>query len=223
LLLLTDAALNSYYDLRTIYFWNTERHRAGAGRAVYARSTPPEQQPTEVLKWLTAGPAPWLAAAVEPLPEGNRPDRQRAAVSNDKLQINLNAQAVPTDDKTCPGPPTAAAHVVTATQSAAVSGAEDRSPVFVWDQNGFLSSNASSGLSGDPERFVVFEGKIRRLSRSASAAEPVPVLPADANRNIRMAALAGPTTVRTRRGGRRRWQDGAARRRRTDRGAGGVA
>jgi hypothetical protein len=60
----------------------------------------------------------------------------------------------------------------------------------VWDQNGFLPSNASYRLSGDPEQFVVYEGKIRRLTRSAFPAEPVPVLLPDANKNIRMAALS---------------------------------
>jgi hypothetical protein len=59
-----------------------------------------------------------------------------------------------------------------------------------WDQNNFLSSNAAYALVDNPERFVVFEGRIRRLSQSPYPTEPVPVLPAEANRNVVMAALS---------------------------------
>ena len=190
--LLTDDALARYYDLRTIYFWDTEHTVLVPDVRYMAKSTPPEQQPTEVLTWLTGGPSPWLEDAVEPLPEGTATIGNVPAVSNDKLQINLNAQALPQDDKT---------------------GALDRlrrqlmwslkpnlprilelkiahQVVGDWEQTNFLTSNASYGLSENPERFVVYEGRIRRLSRSAYPADPVPVLPADANRNILMAALS---------------------------------
>ena len=54
ILLLSDDALGSYYDLRTIYFWNTERTALVPDVRYMPRSVPPEQQPTEVLNWLIA-------------------------------------------------------------------------------------------------------------------------------------------------------------------------
>jgi hypothetical protein len=191
LLLLTDEALESYYDLRTIYFWNTERTVLVPDVRYMPRSTPPEQQPTEVLTWLIGGPSPWLAPAVERLPEGTAPIGNVPAVSNDKLQINLNAQAVPTDDK----------NALDRLGQQLMSSLRPNLPRYlelklvhqvarVWDQNRFVPDNASYRLSGDPERFVVYDGRIRRLSRSASPADPVPVLLPDANRNVRMAALS---------------------------------
>jgi hypothetical protein len=191
MLLLSDEALKTYYELRPIYFWNTEHTVLVPDVRYMPKITPPEQQPTEVLDWLIAGPSAWLSKAVEPLPAGTVPIGNVPAVSNDKLQINLSAQALPTDD----------------------NGARDRlrrqlmwslrpnlprylelkiahQVVGDWDQTDFLTSNASYGLSDDPERFVVYEGRIRRLGRSAYPAEPVPVLTAEANRNVLMAALS---------------------------------
>ena len=191
MLLLSDNALASYYDLRTIYFWNTDHTTLVPDVRYMAKSTPAEQQPTEVLTWLIGGPSPWLAGAVEPLPEGTASIGNVPAVTNDKLQINLTAQAAPPDD---PG-------ALDRLRRQLMWSLRINLPKFLelriahqvkgdWDQNNYLSSNASYGLVDNPERFVVYEGKIRRLSRSAYPAEPVPVLPADANRNIVMAALS---------------------------------
>jgi hypothetical protein len=191
MLLLTDDALASYYELRTIYFWNTDHTTLVPDVRYMAKSTPAEQQPTEVLTWLIAGPSPWLAGAVEPLPEGTSSIGNVPAVSNDKLQINLNAQALPPEDNTA----------LDRLRKQLMWSLRVNLPRYLelriahqvkgdWDQNNFLSSNAAYSLVDNPERFVVYEGRIRRLSRSPYPAEPVPVLPAEANRNVVMAALS---------------------------------
>jgi hypothetical protein len=63
-----------------------------------------------------------------------------------------------------------------------------------WDQRDYLTSNPAARLGDDPERFVVYNGQVRRLNRSAFAREPVPVLSPAANRNIKYAALSGTDT-----------------------------
>jgi hypothetical protein len=195
MLLLNDSALTSYYELRTIYFWNTEHTTLVPDVRYMPRSVPPEQRPTEVLTWLVQGPSSWLADAVEPLPDGTQVIGNVPAVADDKLQINLSARALPPNDR----------------------GALDRlrrqlmwslrpnlsrilelkighQVMGDWDQTDFLASNPSARLGDDPERFVVYNGQIRRLKRSAFATEPVPVLQPAANRAIRYAALSGSDT-----------------------------
>jgi hypothetical protein len=198
MLLLSDDALGGYYDLRTIYFWNTEHTALVPDVRYMPKSVPPEQQPTEVLNWLIAGPSTWLAEAVESLPEGTTSIGNVPAVSNDKLQINLSDKAVPPGDKGAaldrlrrqlmwslrPNLP----RYLELKIGHQVAGDWDR------DQRDYLTSNASYRLGDDPERFVVYDGRIHRLSRSAHATEPVPVLLPDANRKILAAALSGSDT-----------------------------
>jgi len=197
MLLLSDDALGDYYDLRTIYFWNTEHTALVPDVRYLPKSVPPEQQPTEVLNWLVAGPSPWLDDAVEPLPEGTTSIGNVPAVSNDKLQINLSDKAVPPNDRAA----------LDRLRRQLMWSLRPNLPVpgFLelkighqvegdWDQTDYLTSNASYRLGEEPERFVVYDGRIHRLSRSVYATEPVPVLLPDANRNVRSAALSGSDT-----------------------------
>jgi hypothetical protein len=155
------------------------------------KSVPPEQRPTEVLNWLTAGPSTWLTDAVEPLPAGTSSIGNVPAVSNDKLQINLGVQGAWADDKV----------VLDRVRQQLMWSLRPNLKRFLelkighkvvgdWDQTDFLSSNASYRLAEEPERFVVFNGQIRRLKSSAYASDAVPVLAPSANRNIKYAALS---------------------------------
>jgi hypothetical protein len=54
----------------------------------------------------------------------------------------------------------------------------------------YLTSNFAYRLADTPQRFVVFDGHVRRLASSARASEPIPVLTAADNRNVRTAALS---------------------------------
>jgi Lipoprotein LpqB beta-propeller domain/Sporulation and spore germination len=198
MLLLSDDALGGYYDLRTIYFWNTDHTALVPDVRYMPKSVPPEQQPTEVLTWLIAGPSPWLDQAVESLPEGTNSIGNVPAVSNDKLQINLSDKAVPPSDK-------GAALDRLRRQLMWSLRPNLPSPGYLelkighqvkgdWDQSDYLTSNASYRLRDDPERFVVYDGRVRRLSQSAYATEPVPALLPDANRNVLAAALSSSDT-----------------------------
>ena len=139
----------------------------GAGSAVHAEQHAAEQRPTEMLNWLTAGPSPADPDAVEPLPEGTSLIGNVPAVSNDKLQINLNVQATPPDDDLAldrlrrqlmwslrPNLPGVLELRIGHNQVPATS---DRHRVP-------QSSNATFALADKPERFVVYNGEIRRLA-----------------------------------------------------------
>jgi hypothetical protein len=191
MLLLSDDALASYYELRTIYFWNTEHTGLVPDVRYMPKSVPREQQPTEVLAWLIAGPSDWLADAVESLPDGTATVGNVPAVSKDTLQINLSAQALPPDAK----------GALDRLRRQLMWSLRPNLPRFLelkighqvegdWDQTDYLSSNPAYRLTADAERFVVYDGQVHRLSSSAYPTEPVPVLQPDANRGIRLAALS---------------------------------
>ena len=54
----------------------------------------------------------------------------------------------------------------------------------------YLVSNAAYRPTNSVERFVVYNGKIARLTRSYNSSLPVPIVKPDDNRNVRMAALS---------------------------------
>ncbi|MFI7541714.1 LpqB family beta-propeller domain-containing protein [Actinoplanes sp. NPDC049599] len=197
-LLLTDDALNQFYERRKIYFWNLEHTGLVPDVRYLPRDLPSEQVPNEVIKWLIDGPSARLDGAVEALPEGTLLDGNVPAPSNDTLQINLSGQAVqPPDDAAALErlgrqlmwslrlnlPRTLELKI--GTQETAKFGG-----------TGYLTSNAAYALAATPERFLIYNGQIRRMSDSPKATEPVPVLRPEANRSVRAAALAGAGTRR---------------------------
>ncbi|BFU46818.1 LpqB family beta-propeller domain-containing protein [Krasilnikovia sp. MM14-A1004] len=192
-LLLSDEAFTNFYVQRTIYFWNTERSGLVPDVRYMPLSVPSEQQPTEILRWLSAGPAPWLTDAVDPLPEGTAAIGNVPAVSNDKLQINLSDQALPQAEDTR-ALDRLRKQLMWSLRPNLPRVLELRighgDPIDYTDDLDYLASNFAYRLADRPERFVVFDGRIRRLSGSAAATEPVPLLtPAD-NRNVRAAAIS---------------------------------
>jgi hypothetical protein len=154
---------------------------------------PSEQAPNQIIKWLIDGPSEWLGDAVESLPDGTALDGNVPAVNNDRLQIKLSGQAVhPADDGAAldrlrrqlmwslrPYLPRTLELKV---------GSQEQSR---YDSVDYLTSNLAYGLEVVPERFVIYNGQVRRMSRYPNATDAVPVLRPDANRNIRAAALAG--------------------------------
>lgn len=192
-LLLTDSSLTPFYDRRNLYFWNFEHTSLVPDMRYLPKEVPSEQEPNEIVKWLIEGPSPWLRDAVEALPEDTQLDGNVPAASNNKLQINLSGQAVqPPDD---PGaldrlrrqlmwslrpnlPRTLELKV----------GSQELND---YDGTDYLTSNAANALRSVPERFLIYNGQVRRMSRYPNAADAVPVLRPEANRNVRAAALAG--------------------------------
>jgi hypothetical protein len=190
-LLLSDSALNRFYTKRTIYFWNQE-HTGLVPDVRYMPTTVPlEQQPTEIIDWLTNGPSPWLAGVVAPLPEGTKQIGNVPAISNETLQISLSGQALLPDDPTSldrlqkqlrwslrPNLPNTLHLTVEHQEEKDYTGTD------------YLTSNAAYRTTAEPERFVVYNGQIRRLARSYNSSQPVPILKAEDNRGVRMAAMS---------------------------------
>jgi hypothetical protein len=197
-LLITDDALNDFYDRRKLYFWNLEHTGLVPDVRYLPRDLPSEQQPNEIIKWLIDGPSPLLEGAVEGLPEGTLLDGNVPAPSNDKLQINLSGQAVqPPDD------PDALDRLRRQLMWSLRSSQWRTLELRVGNQNSmeygttdYLTSNTAYSLAATPERFLIYNGQVRRMSRSPNATEAVPVLRPEENRYVRAAALAGAGTRR---------------------------
>ncbi|OJF16099.1 LpqB family beta-propeller domain-containing protein [Couchioplanes caeruleus] len=191
-LLLSDTALNTYFERRPIYFWNRDRTALVPDVRYLPRDMPSEQEPQQIIKWLIEGPAPWLADAVEPLPEGTALLGNVPAVSNDKLQINLSAQSVQPPDE---------AKALDRLRRQLMWSLKPNLPSVLelrignqeqtdYDGNDYLPSNPAYRLADQPERFVIFNGQIRRMSRSPGATDAIPVIRPQANRNVKAAAIA---------------------------------
>jgi lipoprotein LpqB-like beta-propeller protein len=193
-LLLTDTGLNDFYQRRTIYFWNTEQTALVPDMRYMPRGFL-VQQPTTILKWLANGPAGWLSDRVRALPSGTVAPDNVPAIANDTLQVTLNANAVPpNDDK--------ARDLLRRQLQWSLRpllprvlelriGHQD--PVR-YEGTDFLSSNLAYRPADAPERFVVYDGVVRRLVDSPRAAEPVPVLKAADNKGIAAAAMSAAGT-----------------------------
>ncbi|GLY01177.1 LpqB family beta-propeller domain-containing protein [Actinoplanes sp. NBRC 101535] len=195
-LLLSDDALDSFYEERTIYFWNTEHTGLVPDVRYMLRSVPVEQEPTTVLGWLIDGPAAWLRDVAEPLPEGTATVGKVFQTDDDKLQINLTAQALPTEntdqalERLRKQLQWSLRPLLPESLDLKIGHEETRH----YSGSDYLSSNVAYRLAPDPERFVVFGGQIRRLSESPNAFDPVPAVGPDENKNVRLAALSSSTT-----------------------------
>jgi hypothetical protein len=191
-LLLSDTALSTFYTRRTIYFWSLDHAGLIPDIRYMPLSVPQEQRPTEVLDWLTNGPSPWLDGVAEPLPTGTKRNGNVPAVSNDRLQISLNGQALPPNDPNAldrlqkqlrwslrPDLPASLDLVI-----------EHQQVEQTYTGTDYLEANAAFKSTASPERFVVYDGQIRRLKDSYRSAEAIPLLTPAANRNVRMAAIS---------------------------------
>ncbi|MEV6598164.1 LpqB family beta-propeller domain-containing protein [Actinoplanes sp. NPDC051346] len=191
-LLLSDDALNTYFERRTIYFWNQDHTALVPDVRYLPRDMPSEQEPQQIIKWLIEGPAPWLDHSVVSLPEGTALLGNVPAVSNDKLQISLSAQSVqpPEDPKALDWLRRQLMWSLKPNLSSVLELRIGNQEQTDYDGSDYLTSNPTYRLSDPPERFVVYEGKIRRMSRSPGATDAIPVIRPEANRNVRAAAIA---------------------------------
>ncbi|MGW4946755.1 LpqB family beta-propeller domain-containing protein [Actinoplanes sp. NPDC004185] len=192
-LLISDDALDVFYERRKLYFWNRENTGLVPDERYLPRDLPSEQQPNEIIKWLIAGPSPWLLGAVQPLREDTTLDGNVPAPSGGKLQINLSGQAVqPPDDQA------ALERLRRQLMWSLRSGQWRTLGLRIGSQNtveytgtDYFTSNAAYALEATPERFLVYNGQVRRMSGSPNASDPVPLLRPEDNRLVRAAALAG--------------------------------
>ncbi|MEV6299544.1 LpqB family beta-propeller domain-containing protein [Actinoplanes sp. NPDC051861] len=196
-LLLSDTALDTSYVERTIYFWNNEHTTLIPDVRYMLNGVPPEQEPTVILGWLIAGPSPWLQAVAEPLPEGTATiGKVVPAISGGRLQIDLNAQALPAEDASGALDRLrrqlqwSLRHLVLQTLDLRIGHQEAQH----FSDNNYLNSNAAYRLGTTPERFVVFDGRIVRLADSLREEERVPAVSDAANKDVRTAGLSSSST-----------------------------
>jgi hypothetical protein len=190
-LLLSDTALDLFYQRRTIYFWNLDHTSLVPDPRYLSSNVLRERQPTEIINWLTHGPAQWLAGAVEPLPDGTEQIGNVPAIDNGKLQINLSAAAVQLDD------PRAVDRLrrqlmwsLRPNLTQILELKIQHQVVGDYPSTDYLSSNRSYHFADQPERFCVYNGQVRRMTQSLNPADPVPAITSEVNRNVRSAALS---------------------------------
>src|SRR5262249_58691596 len=98
-LMLGDDGLQELYSPRVIYFWD----QADAAVLVPDQRYLPKlitkaKQPAEVVRWLTAGPSPWLQPALQALPDLEVKDA--SYIEQGRLVVNLSSKAATLDKET---------------------------------------------------------------------------------------------------------------------------
>jgi hypothetical protein len=195
-LLLSDTALDNFYDRRTIYFWNNENTGLIPDLRYMPRDIPSAQRPTTIVNWLVNGPATWLTDVAHGLPNGTAAPDNVPASTNGTLTVTLTSQAVPAGDTKAldrlrrqlqwslrdgPDPFTLQLKI----------GHQDSGSFAEGD---YMSSNPAYRLVNQPERFVVYNGVVRRLTKSSQPDAPIPLLKPDENKNISAAAMSTSST-----------------------------
>jgi hypothetical protein len=190
-LLLSDEALDQFYRQRTIYFWNHDNTGLVPDLRYMSASVPTEQEPTEVIDWLISGPSPWLEDVAQTLPGDTKAIGNVPAVSNATLRISLSGQAASPED---PSSLDRLQRQLRWSLQANLPGTLELSVEQQGDKEytgtDYLSSNAAYREIAEPERFVVYNGEIRRLTRSYNSGQPVPVIAPEDNKGVRMAAVS---------------------------------
>ncbi|HEY0536329.1 MAG TPA: LpqB family beta-propeller domain-containing protein [Actinoplanes sp.] len=191
-LVLSDVGLTTYYQQHTIYFWNSDNTGLVPDVRYMPLSVPSAQQPTVILNWLAGGPADWLPPAAVPLPQGTAPPPDNIpAISNDELQVKLNSQGPAWDaaelDRLAQQLQWSLRPLTPKTLELTVG---HQSPVKFSGEQNSPDANPASRLLDDPDRFVVYNGVIRRLSESPHAVSQVPVLKPAANKGVQSAAMS---------------------------------
>ncbi|MEV0896314.1 LpqB family beta-propeller domain-containing protein [Actinoplanes sp. NPDC049802] len=192
-LLLSNHALDNFYEERTIYFWNTEYTGLVPDIRYILGEVPIEQEPTIIMGWLIGGPAPWLQDAVKTLPDGTRTEGSKVpAITENRLQVSLSAQAVPTED-TEQAVDRLRKQLQWSTRHLPMEyldlkiGHQD---VRRYSGTDYLSSNPAHRLVPNPERYVVYDRTIRRLvDRDRPTPDSVPGLNAETNKDVSRAAV----------------------------------
>jgi hypothetical protein len=192
-LLLDVEALKSSYLQHPIYFWNTDYTALVPDVRYLPRALPVEQRPTIVLTWLTNGPAGWLSVA--DLAKGTALKGNVPAISDNKLQIHMTTQAVPAENAER-AVDRLRRQIQWTLRPLLPSGTEldlkiNNQDVRAFTGDDYLVSNPAAGLVDEkPEWFVVFGNRIRRVSESSRAVDPVPVLLPEENKDVRSAAIS---------------------------------
>jgi hypothetical protein len=189
-LLLSTEALEKYYQRRMIYFWSNDKTTLVPDLRYLSRTISRELQPTEIVNWLTGDPGPLLDGAVASLPKGAAQIGRVPAASDGRLRVNLNAAALSPEDPTGEALGKQLMWSLRPNLGQSLELRIDQQTVGTFGGAGYLASNSAYRASDLPERFCVYAGQVRRLTRSANPTLPVPVVTSEVNRNVFSAALA---------------------------------
>ncbi len=191
-LLINADVLRNYYQEHTIYFWNTDYTGLVPDVRYMPDTVPVEQRPTAVMNWLVNGPAPWLSVAQ--LADGTTLIGKVPEISNNKLVITMSTLGLPSTDTAL-----ALSRLRQQLQWSLRSFLSGDTALVLrfghqdagsYSGDDYYASNQASRLTTDPDSFVVYEGRIRRLSESANATAQPPVLVPEQNKDIRLAAMS---------------------------------
>jgi hypothetical protein len=185
-LLMSTLALKTYYHDQSIYFWNADHSALVPDLRYLPVVVPGQRRATEVLGWLTGGPAEWLASTAVRLPD----DTEKIGTvpqTGDRLEVNLSA---------LPGPDEKAELDWLAAQLAwSLPGQHGELELKIRNQSrkiiqvdDFLKSNALYDQTADPQRFCVYAGAVHPVVDAGETAAPTPIAP-ELNRNVVSAAL----------------------------------
>ncbi|HYN93348.1 MAG TPA: LpqB family beta-propeller domain-containing protein [Pilimelia sp.] len=191
-IMLSERALELYYEQRTIYFWAAD----GSGlvpelRYLPRRDVPAASRPNLIIDWLLRGPSARLQAAVDALPAGAGRVGNVPATSGGMLEVELTkAVTDPNDGELFERLATQLRWSLRSTPSA------DRSLRLridtitkLYEGDDYLPHNPAYRVGRDEIRFCVFKEQVRQLAPTAGAL-PVPPVPDGNNRQVRSAAMA---------------------------------
>ncbi|MEU8373833.1 LpqB family beta-propeller domain-containing protein [Micromonospora sp. NPDC048894] len=184
-LLLDTLSLRLYYQIRTVYFWNSDATRLVADQRYLPLAVPNERLVSEAVKWLIAGPSDWLRQGASGLPD--RTALINNAVKTDgRWEVNLD---LPGDDRR----KLEKLGIQLSWSLSDLDGplqltTRNQSRVTIDDLAAHRLANPVYPLTEAPQRFTVYDGAIHPLVFEAEPIGPVPIRVED-NHTIVSAAL----------------------------------
>ncbi|MFI0791525.1 LpqB family beta-propeller domain-containing protein [Micromonospora rubida] len=172
-LLLSDDALRQYYQTHTVYFWNTDRTRLVPDQRYLPLAVPDERRVTEVVRWLTAGPSEWLGPGTRRLPDGTRLINN-ATESDGQWEVNLD-MPVDADDKRVEQFVDQLVWSLPELDGQLELKIHNQSRKKVPDLAAHRRANPAYPVTGDPQRFCVYDGAVHPLAFAGEASGQVPV------------------------------------------------
>ncbi|MCX4386542.1 hypothetical protein OG777_06325 [Micromonospora peucetia] len=184
-LLLSVEALGTYYQSRTIYFWNNDRTRLVPDQRYLPLAVPEERLVSEVVRWLTAGPSAWLNTGVSRLPDGTRLINN-ATRTDGRWEVDLE---MPEGKAQLEQFGTQLAWSLPDLDGPLEIKIRNQSQEFIPDLERRRQDRPVHQLTETPQRFCVYEGAVHPLAYAGEPSGPVP-LDAKANRNVVSAGLS---------------------------------
>lgn len=185
-LLLSDEALEQYYEAYPIYFWNSDQTQLVPDQRYLPLAVPRERRVTEVVGWLTDGPSEWLAPAVTRLPDGTQLINN-ATETDGRWEIDVAMSGE--DDAKLDRLVTQLAWSLTDVNGPLELKVRNQTRRKIGSAAKHRLDNSAYLVSGGPQRFCVYQGVVRRLAFLGDTTGTDPI-DAAGNRNVVSAALS---------------------------------